>query len=287
MSTQIPAQNDPAPGFRGVRFNMDWITRPLFGLGLAAIAIAAIFGGGIWLVAFLLAGGIAALREWHRMVGEPVFGPMFFVSAIALAIAALAQLYLPMGGVAWPLLCLGAVAIATFAALSGKRPLWQGFGPLYVGAAILCVIIMRAEEHGAWIILGMLLAIWATDTGALIVGNLVGGARLWPALSPNKTWSGTLGGVACAAIVEAVFISAIGGEAGWAALLGALIATVGHCGDLFESWVKRHFHLKDSGGLIPGHGGMLDRIDSTLFVAPALALVMALTGFNPLLGAHP
>jgi len=281
VSTPVPARDG------GIRFNMDWITRPVFGIALAAIAIGAIFGGGIWLAIFIVTGGVAALREWHRMVGEPVFGPMFFLSSAALIVAALAQLYLPLGGVAWPVLGLGAVVVGTYAALTGRHPLWHGFGPLYIGATILCILAMRTRPDGAFILLGMLLAIWATDTGALVVGNLVKGPKLWPALSPNKTWSGTLGAIAVAVIVEAVYSAFIGGNVPLAAVFGALVAAVAHCGDLFESWVKRHFHLKDSGGLIPGHGGMLDRIDSTLSVAPALAFVIALTGFNPLLGAHP
>jgi phosphatidate cytidylyltransferase len=274
-------------GGESLRFSMDWITRPVFGVALAAIAIAAIFGGGLWLAIFLCAGGVAALREWHRMAGEQVFGPMFFLSSAALVFAALAQLYLPLGGVAWPVLCLGAVVVGTYAALTGRHPLWHGFGPLYVGAAILCILSLRSHAEGAWIVLGMLLAIWATDTGALVIGNLARGPKLWPALSPNKTWSGTLGAVGVAAVVEAVYLASVGGDVAIGGVLGAFLAAIAHCGDLFESWVKRHFHLKDSGGLIPGHGGMLDRIDSTLFVAPALAFVVALTGFDPLLGAHP
>lgn len=125
-----------------------------------------------------------------------------------------------------------------------------------------------------------------TDTGALIVGNLVGGARLWPSLSPNKTWAGTVGGIVAAAAAEAAFVTLVGGHALIGVLLGSGIAVVAHCGDLFESWVKRVFRRKDSGSMIPGHGGVLDRIDSTLSTAPCLAALVLIAGINPLLGVQ-
>jgi phosphatidate cytidylyltransferase len=136
-------------------------------------------------------------------------------------------------------------------------------------------------------IAGLFIVVWATDTGALVVGNLVGGPRLAPHLSPNKTWSGTIGGMAAAAAAEAVFIAVIGGHAVAAAMFAAGLAAVAHLGDLFESWVKRSFHIKDSGSLIPGHGGVLDRIDSTLFAVVALAIVVFALHFDPLFGARP
>ena len=278
---------DNAPGFRGIKWNWDWVTRPLFGIALAAIVIAAIFGGPSWLALFGAVGSIAAAREWHRMVGERVFGPLFFIGSAVIVLSTLAQLWYPLGGSAWTVLISGAVFVAVVAALLGQRPLWQGFGPLYIGTTVLCLLLLRAQPSGAWIVVGMYLAIWATDTGALIVGNLAGGPRLWPELSPNKTWSGTLGAIAVAAVVEAVYVAVLGGQAVWAGLLGAAIAIVAHSGDLFESWVKRTFQRKDSGGLIPGHGGVLDRIDSTLFVAPALTLAVIVTGLSPMMGAHP
>jgi phosphatidate cytidylyltransferase len=120
-----------------------------------------------------------------------------------------------------------------------------------------------------------------------VIGNLVGGPKLAPVLSPNKTWSGTVGGVAAAAIASAVFIAVIGGDPARAALFGAALSVVAHLGDLFESWVKRRFHLKNSGALIPGHGGVLDRIDSTLAAALALQIAVFVFGLDPLFGARP
>jgi phosphatidate cytidylyltransferase len=283
----ISAPTEHAPGYRGITLNWDWVTRPLFGGALAALVVAATFGGAPYVALYAAIAGVAAAREWHRMIGEPVYGMAFFITAAAL-IAALAAAVLWPGTVAcWAILALGALVAAVIAALRRDLPLWHGFAPLYIGIAMLSAVALRGVAQGAWIIIGMFLAIWATDTGALVTGNLIGGPKLWPALSPNKTWAGTLGGVAAAAIVESVYVGVLGGHVAPAALLGAGIAVVAHCGDLFESWVKRTFQRKDSGGMIPGHGGVLDRIDSTLFAVPALTLAVFVTGLDPMFGAHP
>ncbi|HEY0107122.1 MAG TPA: phosphatidate cytidylyltransferase [Rhizomicrobium sp.] len=283
--TAAPAASQ-APGYRAIRFNWDWVTRPLFGIALAAMVIGAIVGGVPYVAGVAALVGIAAAREWHRMVGERVFGPAFFLSSAVIVAALVAVVLWPHAYYAWAILGSGAVLVGAYAAAAGQGPLWQGAGPLYLGMTPMALVLLRGLPDGGWIIAGMFLAIWATDTGALIVGNLIGGPRLWPSLSPNKTWSGTLGAVAIAAVVEAVYVGVLGGSPVLGGLYGAALAVVAHGGDLFESWVKRAFRRKDSGGLIPGHGGVLDRIDSTLMTAPVLGLAVAV-GLNPLFGAHP
>ncbi len=278
---------DHAPGIRGIRFNLDWITRPLFGIALIAAVVAAIFGGAPYVALFGAIAGIAGAREWHRMVGERVFGVGFFLTGATLLAALGAMLLWPAKSYAWEILGSGAVLVGVAAALRGQRPLWHAVGPVYLGLAMLTLVVLRGQPHGVWIIIGMFVAIWATDTGALVIGNLVGGPRLWPALSPNKTWAGTLGGIAVAAVAEAAYVAVLGGNPDSAALLGAGIAIIGHGGDLFESWVKRIFRRKDSGAMIPGHGGVLDRIDSTLFVAPVLTALVLFARLSPMFGAHP
>jgi phosphatidate cytidylyltransferase len=286
-TSPVSARPDHAPGYKAIKFNWDWITRPLFGGALAALTVAAIFGGPLYIALFAALVAGAGAREWHRMLGEKVFGPIFFITTIAVAAALAAEVVRPASPAAWLILAAGCAAAAIYAMVRGHHPVWHGAGPLYLGLAMLALLLLRASPHGPWVIVGLFVAIWATDTGALIVGNLVGGPRLWPALSPNKTWAGTLGGIATGAVVEAVYIAILGGHAVPAALLGAAIAVVAVCGDLFESWVKRKFQRKDSGALIPGHGGVLDRIDSTLFAAPVLALIVIVFGFSPMFGAHP
>ncbi|HUO87876.1 MAG TPA: phosphatidate cytidylyltransferase [Rhizomicrobium sp.] len=282
----ITAHADHAPGYRGITLNWDWVTRPLFGAALAALVVAATYGGAPYVALYAAIAGVAAAREWHRMVGERVFGPIFLVTSAALVAALAAAVLWPDSRAQWAIIVAGATAAAALAALRGAPAVWHGIGALYIGIPMLAVVALRGAAHGAWIIVGMFLAIWATDTGALFTGNLVGGPKLWPALSPNKTWAGTFGGIVAAAVVESVYIAVLGGHVVAAALLGAAIAVVAHCGDLFESWVKRVFQRKDSGGMIPGHGGVLDRIDSTLFAAPVLTLVVLATGLDPTFGAH-
>jgi phosphatidate cytidylyltransferase len=283
----ITAPADNAPGYRGITLNWDWVTRPLFGGALAALVVAATFGGAPYVALYAAIAGVAAAREWHRMIGEPVYGPIFFVTSLALIAALVASVVSPGTAISWGILAAGAVVAAGVAAARGVLPVWHGVAPLYIGIAMLAAVSLRGVPNGAWIIIGLFLAIWATDTGALFSGNLIGGPKLWPALSPNKTWAGTLGGIVAASIVESVYVGILGGHVAPAALLGAAIAVVAHCGDLFESWVKRTFQRKDSGGIIPGHGGVLDRIDSTLLAVPALTLVVFVTGLNPIFGAHP
>jgi phosphatidate cytidylyltransferase len=131
------------------------------------------------------------------------------------------------------------------------------------------------------------LAIWATDTGALFSGKLLGGPKLAPQLSPNKTWAGSIGGLACAGIVCGALAFVLGVNIASAVLFAAVLSVAGQLGDLFESLVKRRMGRKDSGGLIPGHGGVLDRIDSILFAAPVAALAILVFHFDPLAGMKP
>lgn len=273
---------------QGLRFSPDWITRPLFGILLAALVVAADFGGPQYLAIFLAVGAIFAVREWHRMIWPQSYAFEMALSAVTIIVALLVMTLWPRSASAWALLGAGAVLASVVALMRGEDPAWQAGGILYIGIPALAMIAARAlPAHGAWLIVGLFLIVWATDTGALVAGNLIGGPKLVPVLSPNKTWAGTLGGVAAAAVIEAVYVGSLGGNAILASVYGAGLAVVAHAGDLFESWVKRSFHRKDSGSLIPGHGGMLDRIDSMLFAASALAVLVLVFGLDPLFGAHP
>jgi phosphatidate cytidylyltransferase len=126
----------------------------------------------------------------------------------------------------------------------------------------------------------MLLAIvWAADIFAFAVGNILKGPKLWPRFSPNKTWSGFLGGLAAAALAAMIVVAVAKGEGdptrGWAAVIGLLVGLFTMGGDLWESMLKRRFGVKDSGQLIPGHGGLLDRVDGLMFGALAMAAARA------------
>ena len=152
---------------------------------------------------------------------------------------------------------------------------------------MLMVAIRAVETRGAWVVLGIFLIVWAADTGALIFGKLIGGPKFIPALSPNKTWAGFIGGVLVPAAIIAIYVGIFHGNPVLAAIFGACMAVVGHAGDLFESFLKRRVGRKNTGNLLPGHGGVLDRIDSVLFVAPVAALLVFGLHFDLLFGAQP
>ncbi len=147
-------------------------------------------------------------------------------------------------------------------------PHWLGrvLGLVYVLVPMLCLLLLRL--NGIEYIIYIFLVVAATDIGAFFAGRKIGGPKLAPKISPNKTWAGLLGGMVCASIFSYFF------EVPYPILLGLLLALVSQMGDLFESWLKRRVGVKDSSNLLPGHGGFLDRLDGLLFAVPALYLVL-------------
>lgn len=185
------------------------------------------------------------------------------------------------GGVWFMLFCLAAAGLGMrewlrfFDRLSAEgRIIAAAVGVVYMAATVISLLWLReAVAGGALLILFLFVCVWAADTGAYFTGRMIGGPRLAPNISPSKTWAGLAGGLAGAVLAGYGFALGIGAFAPLMALpLALLLALASVAGDLFESAVKRHFAVKDSGRLIPGHGGVLDRIDGLLFAAPALAL---------------
>jgi phosphatidate cytidylyltransferase len=285
----MSAGHDNAPGFRAIRFNMDWITRPLFGFIFAAIVLFAVGNGPTYLAVLLGITFTLAAVEWHRCVGQGKFHRVDI--AITAASVLLSEAVYLFTGHLWA--GFAVVGAGTLASLGwsykekDSHPFWRTLGAPYLAIPALCLVALCALPHGSLIVAGLFLIIWATDTAALIFGNLIGGPRLAPRLSPGKTWAGTLGGSLTAALIYTFYISNFLGGSAWSALaFGFAFSFVAHGGDLVESLVKRRFGLKNSGALIPGHGGVLDRIDSTLACAPAMALLVFVAHFNPLFGVH-
>lgn len=262
-------------------------TRALVGMLLALIAVLMIWSGAYVFAAFVTVAAVAAAREWYRMVAPAGFTLEWVICCTAIVAAvAMACAVLP---VFWPLVVLAAGTLSATAVSAGKKmaPFWSGLGVLYIGVPAWSLVAIRERGEGAgWLVLGILIVIWTADTGALVVGRIVGGPKLLPSLSPNKTWSGLAGGLALPSLVAAGYSSVFGGNAVAAFALGLLLAGTAHAGDLFESWVKRRVGRKDSGESIPGHGGVLDRLDSTLFVVPLAAVLEFTFGIRALLGVH-
>ena len=269
-------------------WSSDWVTRPVFGVALAAGALAVIFAGTVWVAAMVALACAFGAVEWFRMAKGGRYGLPLAVTLISIAGALVYFVVFGDALVPSVVLAVGAVSIAALEAIKRGSPLWSAGGVLYLGFPALAVVALRSVgPHGDWMIVGLFLTVWATDTGAFVVGNLAGGPKLMPKLSPNKTWSGLVGGILAAVAVAIAFAAIVGGSLRLAAQFGAVLGVAAHAGDLFESWVKRCFRLKDSGRLIPGHGGMLDRIDSTLVAAMVLAILVFWFRFDPLLGVGP
>jgi phosphatidate cytidylyltransferase len=284
----MEADIDRSPPERDARVSRsrEWSERALFGVPLAGLALAATFAGGPYFAVFIGIVAFAAVREWHRMVSGPRYA--FAIAASAIAIAASLGCVLIVRNSQWPLWLLAGGGVLAALCASGARPLSNGLGTLYVGVPALSLVALRTHApQGAWAVLVLFVAVWAADTGALVWGRFLGGPKLFPALSPNKTWAGFIAGTISASAAVTLFVMLFGGRLWQAALLGLVLAITGHSGDLFESWVKRRVGRKNSGGLIPGHGGVLDRVDSTLFAAPLAAVLVFVFGLDLLCGGHP
>lgn len=193
----------------------------------------------------------------------------------------------------WPFFVMMAVVFAISVqewarlSLKDKRVEWLLLvgGIVYLALGCLCAVWLR--EHEAWgfyLLLYVFFAIWACDIGAFAVGKVVGGPKMAPSISPNKTWAGLIGGCIAAVIVVMTYDVWLGARIGapvierfspfFHFLLGLLLSVIGQLGDLSISVLKRRVNLKDTGNIIPGHGGLLDRIDALLLAIPAYTLVV-------------
>lgn len=149
-------------------------------------------------------------------------------------------------------------------------------GIAYIAAPALALAWLRGLPEGLWLVLWMFAIVWAADVGAYAVGRALGGAKLWPRISPGKTWAGFWGANIAATLASLALAERVGLSPGRAAAAGLGLALVAQAGDLFESWLKRRAGVKDSGSLLAAHGGVLDRMDSLAPVAPAVAAGVAL-----------
>ncbi|TMJ52285.1 MAG: phosphatidate cytidylyltransferase [Alphaproteobacteria bacterium] len=249
-------------------------------LVLVPLAVgSAYLGGPPFLAVWALAAAII-LWEWTVIVGEPGRTPVLAAGAAAFVSAAV------LFGLGWPraalaVLALGAVAVAGLAG-SGRRA-WILAGGVYAGVMLAAPAVLRSDaELGLLAVMLLFGVVWTTDVMAYFVGRALAGPKLWPAVSPKKTWSGAVGGAAAATVVGSG-LSALAGLDHLAALalVCALLSLAAQTGDLLESALKRRFGAKNASELIPGHGGLMDRLDG--FVAAALVatlLGLARGGFD-------
>lgn len=237
---------------------------------MIAVALGALALGGIafWLLAS--AAALLMLAEWAGLMRARRGAIAMALMALAAALAVASP---PVGGAGQAALAL-LLALAIAVAALG-RSMRLGAGLLYAGLPTFGLLLLRGEPQGLALTLWTLAIVWATDIGAYFSGRAIGGPKLAPALSPNKTWAGLGGGVASALLAGAV-IALLCDLPRALIVLGAPLAVLAQIGDLFESWMKRRAGVKDSGRLLPGHGGALDRLDGVVPVAALMGLAAAL-----------
>ena len=254
--------------------------RVLSAITLAPLPIAAIWFGSPWLPLLTALAGAVMAWEWGRLCRLGRFGATGIV-LVGVVLATIATATLTTLGSAVGFALLG-VAIVFWSARRRPdlHPEWTAFGALWVTLPCICLLwLARGGPNGRATLLWLLAVVWATDIGAYVIGRMLGGPRLAPRWSPRKTWAGLAGGAACAALVGWTTVLWLGiSPALPLVLLSAGLAIVEQFGDLAESLAKRRFGVKDSSGLIPGHGGLLDRLDGLLAVIPVVALLTLIAG---------
>jgi phosphatidate cytidylyltransferase len=211
--------------------------------------------------------------EWGRMVRGVAADLAFFIHAIAVTAAIVLALagYAALGAA---VLLTGAIILVPLVFGHGAR--LSALGVFYVGLPAISLLWLRSDEpYGFAAVLLVFAIVWCSDIGAFAAGRLIGGPKLWPRISPNKTWAGLIGGIAAgtsaAALVAVLFVTAA--SPARLALTGLGLSLVAQMGDLAESALKRLFGRKDASDLIPGHGGFMDRMDSIVAVAVAAGLL--------------
>jgi len=249
-------------------------------LVLVPLAIGIAYLGGWPFALFWGAAAMGVLWEWIALVARSDQRSVLLTggASLALAVALVATGHLLAAVV---VLAMGAIGAASLAL--AERRIWVAGGIPYAGALALAPIVLRAEDEDGFLAMIFLFAIvWATDIGAYFVGRALGGPKLVPQVSPNKTWAGALGGL-IASVVVAVAVAKVAALTALFALamLAVVLSVFAQGGDLFESFLKRRFHAKDSGRLIPGHGGLMDRLDGFVSASAAAALIgLARGGFE-------
>ncbi len=253
------------------RKNADLGTRAVVGVALVVIAAAALWFGGFafWLLVTLAA--LVMVHEWGGLHGATAEQRKLAQYALMVPLAILSPLAAGPG-----FLALGLVLGAGFFLASVTRSGALGAGAAYVGLPVLALLFLREQPDGVLLAFWAMALVWTCDIGAYFAGRAIGGAKLMPSVSPNKTWAGLFGGVIAAAAFGLVLTR--WGLPMMLALATPLLAILAQAGDLYESYLKRRAGVKDSGTILPGHGGVLDRLDGLVPVAPVAALLVVIQG---------
>ncbi len=276
-------EGEAAPAATAEQGSRNLLLRIVAAVVLAPTALAIAYAGGWLWTALVTLASIGLFVEWLMIVGVARERRVVVAGGVALAVSGLC---LASGRIEASLvvLVLGCAAVAW---LSPERRLWTAVGFFYAAAAEIASVLVRLDQAWGFVALILiLLVVWVTDIGGFFAGRGIGGPKLWPRVSPKKTWAGAIGGFAASLAVAAGFV-AIGFaevepprvlELGPILLLGAALSIASQLGDLFESAVKRRFGVKDSSHLIPGHGGLMDRLDGFVAAVVIAAIFGLLRG---------
>ncbi len=266
-----PAQSRPTgAGLSRSLLGADLPVRAAAGVIMMALALTAAWAGGPLFLAFWLIASALVLWEWQKLIGSERL--LARLGAGALTLVAVSPFALHGSAkCALAVLAAGAALTGLVAGADLRARLWSGAGVVYAGALVASPVLLRASPaYGLPAILWLFAVVWGADVMAYFGGRMIGGPKLWPRVSPGKTWSGAVVGAVAGALFGAIVglvVAPSGARLAPVLGLGLAAAIVEELGDLFESAVKRRFLVKDSSHLIPGHGGMMDRLDG--FVAAA------------------
>ena len=264
----------------------DWSnlsTRLGSALVIAAVAFVCLwFGGWVWATLIIL-GAARMMFEWKRLIAaKSAKEPSFFTLESAMVVAAL--VFFTLGWISWPGVlgaCAGMLLFFIFGRERRPAQSWEGLGLAYIILPATAAIWTRdggvgVEAEGFQLALFVIVSVIAADAGAYFAGKSIGGPKFAPRISPNKTWAGFGGGVVAGSVAGAVIAELFGHGFGLAAIVAAAVVVASVAGDLLESAFKRHFDVKDIGSFLPGHGGLLDRVDSHMAAFVLIALIAAL-----------
>lgn len=245
---------------------------------LAVLAFIEVWAGGWLFAVFVSAMALIVFLEWTAIIGLSAFERERIMAVACMVMPLVMLIFLGTASATFTLvLCAGLVFFLT-RSTTAETCNWITLAVVYCGLSAIALVGIRNHDEGIALILLLFAIVWGTDIGAYFVGRKLGGPKLAPRISPGKTQSGAIGGV----IIAAVCALAIAGATGVVSVTGAIIiafivSCVSQAGDLFESYLKRRFNVKDSGVIIPGHGGLFDRVDGLMAASIVFFVILLFT----------
>jgi phosphatidate cytidylyltransferase len=253
------------------RLGGDFTARVLSGLAMGAIAALCVFTGAVPFAVLVVVVTMLLSWEWGRLVHGREADVVVAILVITVGAAAVLAASISVG---LGLLALPIGAILAMVLSLGRNSLYSALGVFYAGLPAVALIWLRSDKAlGLLAVIFVIVVVIVTDTAGFVSGRLMGGPKLWPRVSPNKTWAGLVGALAASSIAGALFWFALpDGSPVRLAATAAVLSLVAQAGDLAESAIKRRFGVKDTSSLIPGHGGVMDRVDGLVAAASAVGL---------------